>query len=207
MKIITLFLVLVTLCFAVNLGQAYNYLPIDPADPNSDHWYVCLNDGSLVHRYAGEMAAGYRTHHIVASVDEFELYHTVWLLSHEDDGTVILRGASFDGGVTYPWLDLEYPLIMPPLSVGQTWSYETPGLISTLECLAEEDLKFCDEVYHAFLIRRIEDDGEGTFFVANEWYSDGFGCVKFNWIGEDYELICPIAVDRAHWSSVKALFR
>ena len=43
--------------------QAYNYFPLDPNDPNSDHWYVQTEDPQITcHRYTSGETDGYFIH-------------------------------------------------------------------------------------------------------------------------------------------------
>jgi hypothetical protein len=209
MKKFLLILALATFCGAATLAQATNYLPVDPSDPNSDHWYVSVADPAIEwHRFGGEPAFGYGTHHMIQFVSGAMVWHGVHLISSDDDGSVLVNGMSQDGGENYMFFDPPFPLVMAPLYVGRMWTWELEGFLSAeFECLAEEDIEACGSTYQSFEVRALETYPDGFVWEGHQWYSDGFGIVKFIWGGEEFILQCPVSVEQQSWSDLKVLFR
>ena len=209
MKKFLLILALAIFCGAATVAQAINYLPVDPNNPNSDHWYVSVADPDVeVHRYGGDQAFGYATHHMVQLVSGEMAWHAVHLILVDGDGSVWVHGMSQDGGENYMFLDPPFPLVMSPLYVGRMWAWELEGFLSAeFECLDEEDIEACGQTYNAFEVRALETYPDGFVWEGHQWYNDGFGIVKFIWGGVEFMLRCPVAVEQQSWSDLKVLFR
>ncbi len=210
MKKLPLILTIVVLCCTTTLVQAVDYLPVDPSNPNSDHWYVSTTSPNISwHRYGGEPEFGFGTHHMVNIVSGEEVAHIVHLITVDENGSVGVTGMSQDGGENYLMLDPAFPLVQAPLYVGLVWNFELEGFISAeFECLAEEDIEACGVTYPTFEIRALETYPNGFVWEGHQWYSDGFGIVKFDWQGQgEFVLECTVGTEQESWSGVKALYR
>jgi len=209
MKKFLLILALATFCGAATVAQAIHYLPVDPDNPNSDHWYVSVADPDVeYHRYGGDPAHGYPTHHMVRIESGVEVSHYVHLIFIDDDWSVWVKGMSADGGENYLFVDPDFPLVMVPLYVGSVWTWSMEGFLDAeFECLAEENVEACGTTYPTFEVRALETYPDGFVFEGHQWYNDGFGIVKFIWGGEEFMLRCPVVVEQQSWSGLKVLFR
>ncbi len=214
MKILITVLACLTLLAAQAVAQDHNYIPLEPGN---ELWYVNMADPSLTgHTFfeAGPGGASIRNSEALenGSVVGTQRGH----YTGTPEGDVIWVGPEI-GGNLIPFSS-QYLTIDAPLFAGKTWSFETShpifGTIQfTAEVVAEELLNvpgigtlYCYKVHYDEFWENLGPQ------VADRWYADGFGLVKFfspNVSPDPYIVTAGVVipVEEKTWGWVKALYK
>lgn len=205
-----LFLILV-LCLSTSTvwAQAPNYLPFDPQDPNSDHWYYDVDDPTFeMHRYAGEPVGIYDAHHLESWSNGTLVNHTVWLQVRDEDGSIFNHQVSFDGGMNYTYMCPPICLVQSPLAAGSQWDYQCNDLPleMTFTCTMELEMMFCEDEMYAYVVG-VAQLYNYNWLYWTDYYVDGFGVAQMIWDGRDMMLNCVVSTESTTLDGLKSLYR
>jgi hypothetical protein len=214
MKTLITVLACLTLLAAQAVAQDHNYIPLEPGN---ELWYVNTGDPSLTAHTSFEAGPGgtsiFNAEFLAnGSVVTTQRGH----FTGTPEGDVIWIGPEI-GGDLIPFSS-QYLIIDAPLFAGKTWSFETShpifGAIQfTAEVVAEELLivpgigtLYCYKVHYDELWENLGPQ------VADRWYADGFGEVKYFSPGfsPDPFIVTAgvvIPVEEKTWGWVKALYK
>ena len=106
--------------------------------------------------------------------------------------------------------------VSAPLYAGKAWeqTVDYPGYGEyhySFTCAAEEQLTVPFGTLWAYPVTRVRTKPDGTIREDVNWYCDGIGKIKFQWVttGGIAELSpnATIPVERTAWGAVKSLYR
>jgi hypothetical protein len=214
MKTLITVLACLTLLAAQAVAQDHNYIPLEPGN---ELWYVNTGDPSLTaHTFFEAGPGGTSIFNAEFMANGSVVAGVRGHFTGTPEGDVIWIGPEM-GGNLVPFTS-QYLTIDAPLFAGKTWSFETSHPIFgamqfTAEVVAEEFLNvpgigtlYCYKVHYDEFWENLGPQ------VADRWYADGFGLVKFfspNVSPDPYIVTAGVVipVEEKTWGWVKALYK
>ena len=193
------------------VASAYDYWPIHQGYSQE---YVCLENPnfSFIGEIVGEVDGNAEYRHFFYEFGEV-VSEFSYLLSVDDDGSVIIHGQSLPGTSIMPF---EPPgvLVQAPLHAGLTWEAEAElvgvGMFHmACECVDEGYLTVPAGTCYCYHVVRTVSMGGTVIEVIEDWFAEGIGIVKHHIgsVDQTYVLVAPVGVEPSSWSGVKALYR